>query len=663
MNTCRWIWTLTIVLTVVGSVLPARATPVLADSGCVNIVVNSDFETTSGWTLNPTEAPATYVAAPNRTGRAMRLGITEEPNRAAYSSITQTVTIPLDATTAELRWDFFAISEDTSDGDWQQMRVTDPSTGATMELLWDAHRDDQTWITAVADMSIYKGLEITLYFGVYNDGVGGKTAMYLDNVILEVCTGVTPTPTPTVEPSATPTTVVLPNVQITTINYNPPGDDLAGEFVQIQNYSSSAVDMTGWTLRDLANNVYTFPTFTLAPGASVRLWTKSGTNTTTDLYWGRTTPVWNNDGDAAFLRNASDLLVATFAYGVVLTPTPTPTQSVTPSPTATMTPMPTATPTHTATPTPTTPAVPTVTPTPTATTPTLPTPVPGACVDLVYDGGFEVDDSAWELHRTPLWPSYVGAPHPVHSGLRSVMLGNPLQPESVSFSSARQVIYLPPEYTTARLQFWYYGVSSDNGGDRQEVLLLDPVYYRRIANLWRLDPPNRDQAWHLMAIDLTPYRGLQVVLYFNVFNDGDGLRTAMYVDDVSIIACGPTPTPSPPTPTSTPTEPLPTPTATVEGASTLSTPTPQRMAGVLTVEETPAPEAQSEIVIAVTEPPADATATPTPTPAPLPTAGAPVSNRFAFAAILIIALLALTIVLGTRVRKGRESGPQSPVSQ
>jgi len=57
-----------------------------------------------------------------------------------------------------------------------------------------------------------------------------------------------------------------------------------------------------------------FPRFTLAPGESVRLWTKLGVNTETDLYWGRRVAVWSNIGDRARLRNSRGVLVDTFTY-------------------------------------------------------------------------------------------------------------------------------------------------------------------------------------------------------------------------------------------------------------------------------------------------------------------------------------------------------------
>lgn len=72
--------------------------------------------------------------------------------------------------------------------------------------------------------------------------------------------------------------------------------------------------MMNWTLRDIANHVFTFPTFSLAPNATVRVWTKSGTNTSTDLYWGSGAAIWNNTGDTAYLRDSVGTPVDTYTY-------------------------------------------------------------------------------------------------------------------------------------------------------------------------------------------------------------------------------------------------------------------------------------------------------------------------------------------------------------
>jgi hypothetical protein len=120
------------------------------------------------------------------------------------------------------------------------------------------------------------------------------------------------------------------------------------------------------------------------------------------------------------------------------------------------------------------------------------------------------------------------------------MLGNPPLPEAVSYSSARQEAGIPADAQTARIEFWYWAQTDDtNGGDRQQLLLLDPVSYARIADLWRPSPLHNERSWQHMAIDLTPYRGQSVLVYFNAFNDGDGRRTVLFLDDVSLLACYP----------------------------------------------------------------------------------------------------------------------------
>ncbi|OAN36288.1 hypothetical protein A6A03_05915 [Chloroflexus islandicus] len=106
-----------------------------------------------------------------------------------------------------------------------------------------------------------------------------------------------------------------PNVSITYIEYDPPGNDLEGEFVVITNASHEPVDLTGWMLIDEgAKHSYTFPAFTLAGGAEVKLWTKAGVNDANNLYWGSRRPIWNNTGDTAILRDANGNLISRYTY-------------------------------------------------------------------------------------------------------------------------------------------------------------------------------------------------------------------------------------------------------------------------------------------------------------------------------------------------------------
>lgn len=118
------------------------------------------------------------------------------------------------------------------------------------------------------------------------------------------------TPTPTNTPAATPTNTPPPaNVQITLIVYNPAGDDVQGEYVRIENKGGTSAVLTGWTLSDDDSHVYNFPGgFTLAPGAAVLVWVKSGVNNATNLYWGSAQAFWNNTGDVAYLSNGAAIV-------------------------------------------------------------------------------------------------------------------------------------------------------------------------------------------------------------------------------------------------------------------------------------------------------------------------------------------------------------------
>ncbi len=116
-----------------------------------------------------------------------------------------------------------------------------------------------------------------------------------------------------IEVAATTLTVDNGTLRIVLVDFDPPGSDVEGERVEILNAGAFAVDMTGWTLRDLSGTTFTFPSFVLGPQQSVNVWVKSGTATATDLYWGRGSEVWDAT-DRAVLRDASGNLRDVRAY-------------------------------------------------------------------------------------------------------------------------------------------------------------------------------------------------------------------------------------------------------------------------------------------------------------------------------------------------------------
>jgi len=108
------------------------------------------------------------------------------------------------------------------------------------------------------------------------------------------------------------------DVVISDVRYDAPGNDgenLNGEWVEIENRGSGPVDLTGWMLKDeSASHRYTFPDgFTLGRGATVTVYTGCGDDTADEVYWCETgSAVWNNSGDTAFLSDPSGNI--TFAY-------------------------------------------------------------------------------------------------------------------------------------------------------------------------------------------------------------------------------------------------------------------------------------------------------------------------------------------------------------
>jgi hypothetical protein len=107
-------------------------------------------------------------------------------------------------------------------------------------------------------------------------------------------------------------------VKIAHLQANAPGNDAEnpnGEWVEIVNEGPEAVNLEGYSLKDAATHIYTFPAFTLQPGATVHLYSGQGQDDASSLYWGLAgEAVWNNDGDSAFLRDSEGNLVDDYSY-------------------------------------------------------------------------------------------------------------------------------------------------------------------------------------------------------------------------------------------------------------------------------------------------------------------------------------------------------------
>jgi endonuclease YncB( thermonuclease family) len=107
-------------------------------------------------------------------------------------------------------------------------------------------------------------------------------------------------------------------ITIINFHYDAEGDDnynLNDEYVTFKNSCSYPINMVSWTVKDEATHIYTFPAFSLGSEKIVTLYSGMGSNTATELYWGRSYgAVWNNDGDTLYLRDSNGNLVLSYSY-------------------------------------------------------------------------------------------------------------------------------------------------------------------------------------------------------------------------------------------------------------------------------------------------------------------------------------------------------------
>lgn len=96
------------------------------------------------------------------------------------------------------------------------------------------------------------------------------------------------------------------NPVISGLEPNAPGDDTAnpnGEWLEVTNRGSAGLDLEGWVIQDESSqHRFVFPAgYVLDRGVTVRVFSGTGINEPTRLYWAADGPVWSNDGDTAYL--------------------------------------------------------------------------------------------------------------------------------------------------------------------------------------------------------------------------------------------------------------------------------------------------------------------------------------------------------------------------
>lgn len=111
----------------------------------------------------------------------------------------------------------------------------------------------------------------------------------------------TSTPTPTRTPTATPSPTATSNVAVLRIAVLSCRSD--PEYVRIDNIGGAAAQLAGWRIHSVVGNQwYTFPAYSLQPGASVYVQSAGNAppSSGNHLLWTNQN-IWNNQGDQARL--------------------------------------------------------------------------------------------------------------------------------------------------------------------------------------------------------------------------------------------------------------------------------------------------------------------------------------------------------------------------
>lgn len=120
----------------------------------------------------------------------------------------------------------------------------------------------------------------------------------------------TSTQTATATKTATPTATQPQIADINIITIQPEGN----EYVEIRNDGNGPAQLLNWTLADIANHVFTFPAFLIQPGQTCRIYTDANHPEWCGFNYASGSPIWNNDGDCATLKNSNDQTVDTYCY-------------------------------------------------------------------------------------------------------------------------------------------------------------------------------------------------------------------------------------------------------------------------------------------------------------------------------------------------------------
>ncbi len=256
---------------------------------CTELLLNGNMENDQGW-----EFPLTAVRGGYSTDiylsptHSARLGIASGANLNASSSMRQLVHVP-SANHLILAWRLYPLSQPLDASDLQLASIFSPSN-TELRRVWSGVRNDAAWLTCNYDISAFVNRDIFVYFSARNNGSGGATAMYIDDVSLKTCStppttlndciAVTPTPTPTNSPTPSLTSTPTPTPTRTTTPTSTPTPGPACQQLIVNPEFDQGGGYTGWTQNLILTSSFT----DLAGATHTGAWFGGATHTAQYLY-------------------------------------------------------------------------------------------------------------------------------------------------------------------------------------------------------------------------------------------------------------------------------------------------------------------------------------------------------------------------------------------
>jgi endonuclease YncB( thermonuclease family) len=104
-------------------------------------------------------------------------------------------------------------------------------------------------------------------------------------------------------------------LEITDLQIVPPGEedgDLNAEWIEFGVVANGS--LAGYAVEDDQGHRYEFPDEVFTMGQVFKLHSGPGTDSTTDLFWGSASPIWDNDQDCIYLLDGDDNVLWEFPY-------------------------------------------------------------------------------------------------------------------------------------------------------------------------------------------------------------------------------------------------------------------------------------------------------------------------------------------------------------